>query len=342
MAEAVFHKFQLGNGAGTMAAPGVSQAAAVILPVTEPVVIELDRASAYPAEDYGRNARNHAGRGRHGVRGATFSLRAEATFQNVMEFLELHYAGNVSPTGIGPYTWPYPLEAGSPTLIPATGETATETAQDAYETIFLIDELTIGFSDLTSPGANPWEIEASCVGLDRVAAAITGALSAPAALESMMGHLSILKLGTTATAFASLAEISAVLVGASISTQRHLVLRAYGGASDAPTAFGFSEKTTGQITFRTKITSTTKTDILDAWEAAGSTLGEKRLRITVDGNGNNVAHFDARIGTIVVGTADRDGERVYDVTAELVDDTTLNAPCQWTIVNDIATLASRA
>ena len=182
--------------------------------------------------------------------------------------------------------------------------------------------------------------DAACIGLNRVVAALTGSLAAPTTLETMQGHLSLIKLGTTATAFASLTELAASLVAFSVTTRRYIVLRIYGGADGIPTAFAFSEKSSGDVAFKVATNSANKVALLDAWDAAGSVLAEQRLRVTVDGTGSNVAHFDARMGMIKVGTSDRDGERVYEVTAEIVDDTTLAAPCQLTVVNDVRILAS--
>lgn len=336
MPEIAFNLAQLGRQAGTFLAPGASVAATNVLPVTERVIIDLDRASRYPQEDYGRNAANHAGRGYHGVRGASLPLTGELTFEQIMHVLEMHYAGSISPTGSNPYTWVYPLEAGAPTLKPYTVETGSEIVQDQYEAVgVLIDELTLGFDDLDAPGAHPWTFNATCLALSRAQAAITAALSSTA-VETLQGHLSVIKWGTTATAFAALGEEVGTLISFSVATQRHLVRRPYGGTTDVAGGYGFTEKTTGTATFKVKVNSTTQADFHDAWNSAGGVLGEKRARISAVGSGTKVAHLDFRGGMTAVGVGDRDGESVYEVTAELVDDTTLTAPAAWTVINAIA------
>jgi hypothetical protein len=343
MSEAVFHVLQLGRQAGTFYAPGASVAATVLYPVSEAIAIELDRASQYPAEDYGRNIDAHAGRGSHGVRGATFSIASEARFGDLPHLLEMHYAGDVTPTGTGPYTWVYPLEVGLPTLVPYTAESGSETSQDQWEAVgVLIDEFTLGFDDLSAPGYHPWTVEASAMAINRVAAALTADIDPlPAAdLETMQGHLSIIKLGSTSTAFASLSEIASSLISFQIVTRRHLVLRPYGSTGDTAAGYGFSERTDGEVTFKVKVSSTTKTDLHDAWNSSGAALGEKRLRVTVDGSGDHLAHVDARIGLTAVPIGERDGERVYECTGKIVDDSALDAAAQWTIVNGIEELVA--
>lgn len=341
--EQVFNTAQLGRQAGTFYAPGAAVAGNVLFPVSDPIVIELDRASAFPAEDYGNNFDAHAGRGHHGVRGATFPIRSVARFGDIMEILEQHYAGDISPSGGGPYLWPYPFEIGAPTLNPYTWRTGSETAQDQWLALgALIDDLTFSFDDLDAPGEHPWMIDGSALALNRVADALTGGVNAPPAadLETMMGHLSIIKFGPVATAFGSLSEIASSLISCSIHTTRSLVLRPYGSADDVAAGFGFSAKSTGEMTFKVKISSATKTDLHDAWNSSGAALGEKRIRITVDGNGNHAANFDARIGLTAVPVGERQGERVYECTGKLVVDDTLSAPAQWGITNNQSQLGS--
>lgn len=339
MPENVFHVAQIApQVSGTFAAPGASVAAITILPVTAPVGIELDRASRYPAEDYGKNVKNHAGRGYHGVRGSTLDLEGELTFEQAMHLFEMHYAGAVTPTGTNPYTWGYLLEHGSPTLLPYTVETGGESSTDQWEAAgVLIDELSLGFDDLDAPGAHPWTFRASCLGLTRAVAALTGSLSSTA-VETMQGHLTILKQGSTGTAFASLSELALSLVAFNITSRRYLVRRNYGGTTDVATGYGFRQKTVAEVTAKVKISSTAKTDIHDAWNSSGTALGEKRWRLEVDGTGDNVADLDFRFGMFAVPVGERDGERVYEVTGETVEDSTLGGQAKWTIVNSIADL----
>lgn len=346
MAEQVFNVLQLGQQAGTFAAPGAAVAGAILYGTTDPIVADLDRASTYPREHWGVNFNNHPGRGSHGVRGVTFSIGSEARFGDLMEILETHYAGGIEPTGAGPYVWPYPFEVGSPTLLPATARFGSETAQDQwYVSGVLTDELTLGFDDLDAPGIHPWTVQASCLGIDRVVDALTADVPSPAvaALESMQGHRSTIAFGATGTAFASLTGLSASLVSFQIRTMRHLVLRPYGAASgDTATGYGFSEFSEGEVTFKIKVSSTAKTTLHDAWNSSGAALGEQRARVAVDGNGNNAATVDFRFGLTAVPIGERDGERVYECTGALVNDATLEGGALVTLTNDVDTLASAA
>lgn len=344
MSEQVFNVCQLGQQAGTFAAPGAAVAGAILYGTTEPLNAELDRASQYPSEDWGRNFDAYPGRGSHGVRGVTLSIPSEARFGDLMEMLEMHYEGGVTPSGAGPYVWSYTFETASPTIIPATVRYGSETTQDQwYVQGVLLDELTLGFDDLDAPGVHPWTVDASAMGIDRVAEALTAALSAPAtaALESLQGHRSIISFGSTATAFASLTELSASLVSFQVKTMRHLVLRPFGAASgDTATGYGFSDKSEGEVTFKVKISATSKSTLHDAWNSSGAALGEIRARVAVDGNGNNAATLDFRSGLTAVPIGERDGERVYECTGKLVYDSTLDGGAQWNLTNDVATLAS--
>jgi hypothetical protein len=343
VAEQVFNTAQLGRQSGTFYNVGSAVAGAILYPVSEPIVVELDRASTFPPEDYGDNFDAHAGRGHHGSRGGSFPFNSIARFGDLMEPLEMHYAGDIAPSGGGPYTWVYPFEVSAPTLVPYTVRTGSETAQDQWAAVgTLLDELTMGFDDLDAPGEHPWTIDASALCVDRQPSALTAGVQAPSAanLETMMGHLSIIKLGTTATAFGSLSEIASTLISCQIRTQRYLVLRPYGGTTDISAGYGFRQKSSGEMTFKVKISATTKTDLHDAWNSSGAALGEKRIRITVDGSGNHAAHFDARIGLTAVPVGERDGERVYECTGKLVKDDDLDAGGQWTVVNNVAALGS--
>lgn len=335
MSENVFHVAQIAPQSGTMAAVGSSVAAITKLPVTAVITPELDRGTAYPQEDWGRNIANAPGRGYHGLRAAPFSMTGELTFQQAMHLFEMHFAGGVSPTGSDPYTWVYLLEHGSPTVIPYTVETGSETSQDQYELVgALIDELTLGYDALAAPGASPWTFDASCLSVNRVQAALTGSLTSTA-IETLQGHLTILKEGSTATAFASLSELAASLVQFSITTRRNLVLRPTGSTSDVSSRMGFSTKTSGEFTAQVLVGATAKTDIHDIYNVSGHVAGERRWRISVDGSGsNNAAHLDFRAGFMQVERGERDGEALYEISGEIVYDATLTAAAGWTVVVD--------
>jgi hypothetical protein len=339
VAENVFHVAQIAPQSGTMAALGSSVAAITILPVTEVISPELDRGTAWAQEDYGRNITNHAGRGYHGVRAATWSMSGEVTFEQVMHLLEMQWAGGVTPVDADPlFTWVYPFEAGAPTVIPYTIETGSETGTDQYELVgCLIDELTLTYDALAAPGASPWTFEASGLAVDRVVAALTSSLSSTA-VETWQGHLTTLAEGATSTAFASLSALTASLVQFGITTRKHLVLRPYGSATDIAGKMGFTEKASGEITAMIAHSATAKTNIHDIYNVSGSIAGERRWRVSVNGTGTNQADLDMRLGFMQVERGERDGESTYEVTAELVDDSTLGAAAQWTIANSIEDL----
>ncbi|HWE41943.1 MAG TPA: hypothetical protein VG432_05520, partial [Gemmatimonadaceae bacterium] len=311
---------------------GVETTVGTSVPATAKLAVdaatpELDRGSAFGAEDYGRSIRNHAGRGYHGLRGAQMPFAGDVTFEQIMVFLEAHYQGGVTPTGTDPYTWVYALEGGAATRKTLTIEEGVPSStQDEWEMAgCVVDELTLEYDALAAPGAQPWRMSGTLLGLNRTVATLTASLTLPA-LETVMGHLTILKEGTTATAFASLTEIAASLVRFSVTTSRSNVRRAYGSTSDVATGWGQSEKATGTFEAMLKISATTKSNVLDIWNASGGSLGERRWRIAAAGSGTKTLTLDFRTGFTNVGIDDRDGERVYAVSGELVDDDTLAAP----------------
>jgi hypothetical protein len=325
---------------GVESTVGTSVAATAKLAV-DAATPELDRASQYGQEDYGRSVRNHASRGYHGLRGSSMPFAGDVTFEQLMVFLETHYAGGITPTGSGPYVWTYPFEAGASTRKTLTIEEGVEgSTQDEWEMAgSLVDDLTLEYDALAAPGASPWRLSGTFMGMDRAVATLTPALSLPA-LETVMGHLTILKEGTTATAFGSLSEISGSLIRYSQTTNRNNVRRPYGQASgDKALAWGQSEKAGGTFEAMVKISSTAKSDFHDIWNSSGGSLGERRWRVEAVGSGTKKLQLDLRAAIFAVGIDDRDGERVYAVTGEMVDDSTLNGPTQTIVTNSMATLA---
>lgn len=447
MSENVFDLVQMGAQSGSFQAPGSAAAATLLFPVEAPVTIDLDRASTYPKQDRGRNARNTAGQGYHGLRGSSLTLPGEVAFEDIMDILETHFAGGVVPSGSNPYTWLYPFEADAPTIVPKTiqngNRDSSESQQRSIST--LTDSLTLGFAALTAPGAYPWTLSASMIGLDRDIAALTagvagtnevqtitvtasggtftisflgvatgalafnadgpttvqtalralssinganvtvtgtgpyvitfiGALAATdvpllvlgvgsltggsatilettkgvnatavagrTGRETVQGHLTRLYEGTTATAFASLTELAGSLKSYTQTTNRNLARRAYGSASDLATKFGFTDMSAGTFEANVGVSPTSKSDFHDIWNAAApASLGERRWRIKTIGTGTKVFQIDARVGIMAVPYDDIDGERVFKVTGEFVDDSTLNAPLAATVINAIASLA---
>ena len=108
MSENVFNIVQFGSQGGTAYAPGAAVAASVLIPVEAPVNFLLDRAATYPKQDRGRNVRNSAGTGFLGVRGADVVIPGQVHFEDLMDFLEMHFSGGVTPTGAAPGSGPTP------------------------------------------------------------------------------------------------------------------------------------------------------------------------------------------------------------------------------------------
>jgi hypothetical protein len=339
--ESVFNIIQFGAQSGTAYAPGSAVAATVLVPVDSPVNFVLDRVSTYPKQDRGRNVRNTAGQGYFGIRAADCVLPMQASFEYLADLLEMHASGGVTPTGVGPYVWVYPFERVTPTLIPRTieGGNTDVTQAQMRMTSCLIDQLTMGFPDLIAPGSYPWTISANVFGFDRSITTLTGSLSGRTGMEVMQGHLTTLLEGTTSTAFASLTEIAGTLKAYTQTTNRNLARRAYGGSTDLPTRFGFKDMSNGTFEAKLAISATSKSDFHDIWNVASpAPLGERRWRIKVIGTGTKVMTIDARVGIFAVPTDEVDGERIFKVTGEFVDDDTLSAPLTWTITNSIASL----
>jgi hypothetical protein len=447
--ESVFNLIQFGAQSGTAYAPGSAVPATLLVPVESPITFDLDRSSSFPKQDRGRNARNSAGQGYHGVRSSGCTLPMEASFEYMMDFLEMHAAGGVTPTGGGPFVWVYPYEAATPTLVPRTIEGGnTDASQTQMRlTSCLIDSLTMGFPDIVAPGAFPWTVSATVLGFDReiypltvtgagtdeiqgiaivadsgtfllsfagvatsplsyaitkanmetalrglstinganvtvggtdggpwtvtfvgslaktnvpmIVANATGLVGTPhsvtvtqptpgvpataaaarSGMEIMQGHLTTLYEGTTATAFASLTELTGSLKSYTQTTNRSLALRAYGGATDIAERFGFKDMSTGTCEAKIGVSATSKSDFHDIWNAASpASLGERRWRVKCIGTGTKVMTIDARVGIMAVPTDEVDGERIFKVSGEFVDDSTLGAPLEWTVTNSIASL----
>lgn len=341
MAEQVFHKVQFGRQPGTLEVPGPSVLATFLYPVSEAVIVELDRATQYPAQDWGRNAVARAGTGFHGVRGANFGLPSHWRFEDAMAIFEAHYAGDIVPEDLGGglYGWVFPFEVGLPTLVPLTVETGSETGQDQWAAVgALCDELTLAFDDLESPGAHPWTIESNWLALNRVAQPFTDGVDLPSGLETLQGQNSLIHMGPVSEAFADLDELDASLIGFSLATTKHLELRAYGGDTDGASGYGFSEKFSGEATFKLKISSDSKSRIYDTWDNGSPFTDDLRVRVHVPGSGSKEAFIDFALGMTAVPVGTRSGERVYEVTGSLLDEEELDAMGQLTMVNGIASL----
>jgi hypothetical protein len=339
VSEDVFNIVQIGPQGGSFTAPGSAAAATFLFPITDVINVDLDLGSAYPTLHRGRNVRNLGGSGYHGVRRASGTLPFEVRFEDLAPILEMIYAGAISASGSGPYTRLYPFEAVSPTIIPATIEVGNIDLAAAQERIVsaLVNSLTLGFSPVTPGQASPWTGSAELVGFDREVNAVTASLSPKAnPLEPAQGHLTRLYEGSTSTAFGSLGELAGSLRSYTQTATRSLVLRAYGSASDKATKFGFSDLSTTTYEMLIAVSASAKTDLHDVWNTSGATLGERRLRIQASGSASKKLTIDARAGLFAIPWDSSDGERVYKVSGEFADDTTLGASHTIEIVNNLA------
>ena len=335
MAEIAFNKLQM----GIQSAHGTAVPATQIFPVDSGTVIDLDRAYRSPEEDYGSLARHQPGRGSYGVRGAEVRIAGDASYELIMYMLEAHLAGGVTPSGSGPYVWAYPGDISSDSTKRLTLEVGTEATQDQWRIHdCLVDELTLSFDALEAPGNSPWKFSATLLGRDRTANALTAALSAPSALETMEGHLTQLYEGSTATAFASLAELTLSLISFSWTSRRGLIRRKRGSASsDTFDIYGFGKR---ESSFEAMVAmgATAKTDIYDIYNAAGGIVGERRWRVKANGTSPRLFTVDGRVRFTSIPIGDNNGEHVYQVNGDWVYDSTNATDVKATVTNSVATL----
>jgi hypothetical protein len=337
MSEAVYHKIQLGR----QSVVGTAVAATTVFPADAGFLgFELDRASESPNEDFGGSSREQPGRRSTGVRGAGASLPFVGRFQDLMHPLEMHVAGSVSPTGVGPYVYTYTFDETADTLKPYTLEYGDiNSTQDEWRATGVVcNELEFGFDALSSPGNAMWQGTLGLLALDRGPNALTAGQSAPTTLETMEGHLTTIATGSTATAFASLTDQTATLKSFSFTSNLNASRRAYGGTTDIASAYGRSDKGEVEWEAMIKITSGTKTAFLDVFEVAGSIPTEKRFRVTIDGSGNNTATIDFRSTFTAVDIGDHEGERLYLCRGVWVYDATLVGRGQIILTNDVASV----
>jgi hypothetical protein len=341
--ENVFNILGLGRQSGDFYSPGTSVPATFLYPVEAPVTFELDRGSAYPKQDRGRNVRNNRNSGYYGVRGASTSLESQVRFGDVMDILEMIYCGDVTPVSLGGglYRWDYPFEAGSPTVVPYTLEGGNIDNEDAQMRLVscLVGQLTMGFPDITVPGAAPWTLSGDIIAFDREIAEVTDPLEAREDLEVAQGHLTRLYEGDTSEAFAALAELVSSLKSFTMTPNRNLVARAYGGTTDMASAFGYTDQSNGTFEMKVGISPTSRSDFHDVWNATAPTpIGEKRLRLASAGAGGREFRVDARGGLMAVPYDEADGERLFKVTGEFVDDDALEASHVISVTNTVSTL----
>ena len=337
MTEKIYDKMQLGRESTA----GTGVAATTVFPIDEGFLgFELDRATESPDEDYGSSSREQPGRESHGIRLANATLPFVMRFQDLMHPLEMHVKGSVSPTGSGPYVYVYTFDETSMTLKPYTMEYGDiNSTQDEWRGVGCIATgLELGFDALSAPGNAMWKGSLDLLALDREAAAMTSAQTPPATLETMEGHYTTLAYGSTSTAFGSLTALTASLKSFRLTSAINAQARAYGGTTDIASVWGRSGK--GEINFEAmlKLTSTTKTNMLDVFNVSGSVASEQRWRVAIDGSGNNVATIDARVRYRAVDVGEHEGERLYLCKGVMVNDATLGGRCAITLTNDVASV----
>jgi hypothetical protein len=339
MTEAVFNKVQLGQ----QSAVGTAVATTTVFPVDAGFEgFELDRAQESPNEDFGSSSREMAGRASTGLRGITGSLPFTGRFQDFMHVQQMHF-DTATTAGAGPYTHTTIFDdsgaALSAALKPYTFHYGViGSTQDEWKATGVIATgLDFGFDALSAPGNSMWKGTLNLIGLDRVNATMTAAQTAPATLETMEGHKTVITDGSTSTAFASLASLAG-LRAFSFSSELNATLRAYGGTTDIATVIGQSDKGNVEFDAMIAIASGAKTSLIDVYEVAGEVVTERRFRVTIDGTGNNVATLDfrARFNAVNVGTDN--GERLYAAHGVFVYDATLASRAKWITTNDVATI----
>jgi hypothetical protein len=333
VAESAYRKVQMGKES----ALGTEVDATFIFPV-DPGSTEftLNRATQVPNEDYGRSIRNQTGRGSHGVKNATATLSAPARFEDVGRILSIAL-GSAVATGSGTVTNVWDRDTTS-----ATHNSYTVESDDGVQPFVATGVVCTGFElgfDALGPGENSmWQVSADLQAANVAQGTATAGLSDPSTLETMEGHLSILRLGTTATAFGSLSELSASLVSYRYRDTFAKPGRPYGG-SETYSSVGASKDALGEVTILLKVSSDTIDASWDIFAVAGSVPTERRARVTVDGSGDNVFHVDHRLlfTDVHIEPDGRDGERLVSITAETMYDSTLGSDTEFTLVSSTGT-----
>jgi len=244
-----------------------------------------------------------------------------------------------SGTGSGTVTHTWTADTTSVTVLPYTVEVAEDT-QDWDVNDVVCTQFDAGFDTLTVPGNAMWTFNAQLQGSDKASSTATGSLSAPATLETVEGHLTTLSEGSTATAFASLSELTSHLVSYRITVNCPKPGRIYGGTTDTASAWGVQKR---EVTFEAmlKISATSISDVFDIFNVSGGFPTDRRWRIACDGAGVNAMTIDGRVRftSVNVDPDGRDGERLLAVSGYYVYDSTLGSDLQWVIVNDDDALA---
>lgn len=327
MAEAVFRSVQIGKETTF----GTEVNATLVLPVEAATgELRLIRGTATPDEDRGRSVRNASGRGSHGVRHTEGSVSAVGTFQTLPHFLQMGL-GAVTTSGVGPYTHTVTGDATSDTVKSYTWEVNDDT-QDWVGTGIVIPSFELGFDAVTAGQNSPWMLSADLLGTTLTKGTATAALTAPAT-ETMEGHLTTISEGSTSTAFGSLTALSSRMIAFSLRVEDGKPLRPYAG-TDTPTDRG-RLKRLGTVNATFKVATDTIGATFDHYNVSGAVPTYRRWRVSVTGSGTNTMTLDMqlKITDAHIEPNGRDGERTMSVTAETVDDSTLDTDIKFAIVN---------
>lgn len=300
-------------------------------------IAALDRSYSSPNEDYGMFMLSQPGRANYGVRLGTMPLQSVARYDDLYQVLKSSIEGGISPVHAAHYTRTYVRDATSDTLISRTIQSGDNLT--AYEMAYaLISQLHLSYSALAVPSNAPWMVDATWLGQDRVHTAFTGTPAAPASAETIMGHLTTIALGSTATAFGSLTPLAGLLAY-DLVVPTGVTPRKYGGSTDVFDTVG-RQKTQPVTTMTLYETSGTIAGPLATYETAGTVVGEARMRITATGLAANgcTLTIDQRIRYKAVPIAvDGAGAMTFAITADHVYDSTLGSDLVIALVNNIAT-----
>lgn len=333
MAESAYRKVQMGKETTL----GTEVEATLIFPV-DPGSTEftLNRATQVPNEDYGRSVRNQTGRGSHGVKVATATLSAPLRFEDGGHILNMAL-GSATSNGSATATIVWDRDTTAQTHNSYTVE-SNDGVAPMIATGVVCTGFEIGF-DALGPGENSmWTISADLQAANVTQGTATGGLSDPTTLETMEGHLTTIAMGPTGTAFASLAAVGTALVSYRYRDTFGKPGRPYGG-SETFSSVGASKDALGEVTILLKVSSATIDESFDIFAVSGSVPTERRVRITVDGSGDNVFTIDHRLlfTDVHIEPDGRDGERLVSITAETMYDSTLGSDIEMTLTSSTGT-----
>lgn len=319
MSESLYRGIQF----GVESTYGTGVAATTIFPVDEgSLEFQTNRGTRFAEEDFGTQVAFLAGRGGQGVRMASGSLSADARFEDLGQLLRIALS-DVAYTGAGPYTQTFTAGATTDTTKSASIQINSD-VQDFLASGCKINSLSIGFDAIGAGANSPWKVTADFVSNRVVKGSATGSLTIPSVLETMEGHLTQIYEGTTATAYASLAELAGSLVQYHLKVDQDRPLRPYGGTTDYATSVGIRKRRT-TFTAMLALSSSSITDVYDIFDAAGGLLSERRWRIKVSGSGAKTMTIDHRVAftNVVPDPSGRDGEYLLSVEGDATYDSTL-------------------